>query len=189
MGGTAHCGKAYDGNWLGRTLYEGWDAYHTVLDLQEQDHWPGPEGAMINGGHLVDRYYAEDRVLDVLTRHIFEDSPTPMLFLYAIGGPLVDRVGSGETAYGGRDAKWVVHYKHVFNENDHNRQVSHHRELSRALDRVLPCRGFYNYADKDFTCARSNEEWLQAHFLGNLPRMRYIKRREDPNLIFRSRLS
>ena len=48
------------------------------------------------------------------------------------------------------------------------------------LDRHLP-------VPQDFTCARDNDMWLDAHF-SDVSRMKRIKLQEDPNLMFYSRL-
>jgi len=188
---TGPCRRRAPMGWDKRLLVEGWDRYSSPADLQRQEHWPIPEGQMINGGHTVDTYDVSDRLLDVLQTSIFEDVPRgafSQLYLYGLGYSHRNIVHRS-AAYGGRDAKWVIHTKLVFGSGQSTlvNARNHHRKVSRALDRVLPCKGFYNYADKDFTCAQNNDAWLQAHF-SDVGRMQRIKRSADPDRVFYSRL-
>jgi len=106
-------------------------------------------------------------------------------------GPKVRETPHDATAYGHRDANWVLHYKHQWVPDDvamMETMMQHHREVATAIDRHLPCRNFYNYIDNDMPCAATNEAWLQAHF-SDVPRMHAIKERADPLGLFRSRLT
>jgi len=141
-------------------------------------------------------YWPTDGLLDALHKWTITN-PAPGnrawglgIYLYPLSGPKISSVGDKATAYGGRDAKWIIHYKHSWSSSsDHNKMMSHHRSLSRALDQHTPCKGFYNYADKDFTCAGgSNRKWMEAHF-SDVRRMESIKQTHDPTGVFHSRLT
>merc|ERR1719436_1364031 len=84
----------------------------------------------------------------------------------------------------------MLHYKHQWDASfpEHGPvMLRHHSAMTRALDRHLPCKGFYNYLDNHKTCAGSNDEWLKAHFR-DVERMKRIKHAADPHGTFRSRL-
>ena len=102
-------------------------------------------------------------------------------------GPDIANIPLTQTAYGGREAKYVVHYK-FFGESTDAVKVPL-RDVSVALDQAgLPCKGFYNYANREFPCAASSgDAWLEAHF-SDVSRMRSIKENEDPNNRFVSEL-
>jgi hypothetical protein len=115
-----------------------------------------------------------------------------MVMLYNMGGPAVSQVPIEETPYRGRDAKFVVHFKHQWNEGDaetHDNLMRHHQGMSQALEQHLPCEGFYNYMDGSLPCAGGDsDKWLEAYF-ADVPRMKAIKAAADPASVFRSRLT
>merc|ERR1711972_1117062 len=91
-----------------------------------------------------------------------------LVLLYNLGGPVVGQVPTEATPYRGRDAKFVVHFKHQWNEGDaeaHDDLLKHHQGMSQALETHLPCQGFYNYMDGSLPCAQGDsDKWLEAYF-------------------------
>jgi len=146
---------------------------------------------------MVFTWQAADALYDELLHWLVKELPQGlapygiMIFLYVLGGEKISQFGAKETAYGGRDAKWIIHYKHLWQANNpdvHTNMVSHARSMSKGLSKHLPCRGFYNYIDKDMPCTHnSNDEFLSAT-MSDVEKMRKIKMEVDPNSVFRSRL-
>jgi len=169
-----------------------------LLDRHQGYGEKGQERASKNGGYLVDRYDLPEEFFDTLERWTFgelDESSYPwsvLVLLYNLGGPKLHHIPAEETAYGGRDAKFVVHFKHQWNEDSlssHTDLMAHHRLMSQALEQYLPCRGFYNYMDGTLPCAGGNsEKWLEAYF-ADVQRMKAIKTQADPAGVFWSRLS
>lgn len=92
--------------------------------------------------------------------------------------------------YGPRKAKWVLHTKHQWHPDDlamRDVMIAHHARISHAIDKHLPCSGFYNYIDNEKSCAKTDDEWLAAYF-DDVPRMKQIKFANDPTAVFRGRL-
>merc|ERR1711972_187141 len=115
-----------------------------------------------------------------------------LVLLYNLGGPVVGQVPTEATPYRGRGAKFVVHFKHQWNEGDaeaHDDLLKHHQGMSQALETHLPCQGFYNYMDGSLPCAQGDsDKWLEAYF-ADVPRMKAIKAAADPASVFWSRLA
>jgi FAD binding domain len=174
------------GTWLEQLLREEWDAYTSVDDLAVKPEWPEVWATLSNGGHLV--YSSEetsDAMLAVLQNALENYGDDFYLYLYSMiptsSNTLLD------TPYGGREAKYIVHYKWI--GTDTTVVKASLREISTALDNAgLSCSSFYNYADRSLPCAGdSGEAWLEAHF-SDVPRMRSIRETEDPNQLFVSNL-
>ncbi|KAG7354540.1 FAD linked oxidase-like protein [Nitzschia inconspicua] len=172
------------GSWLDRLLAEDWDGYNTVEDLAVKEDWPEVWATLSNGGHLV--YSSDepnDAMLDVLQTALETYGDDFHLYLYSMipssSNTLLD------TPYGGRDAKYIVHYKWIGSDTTYVK--ANLREISINMDNAgLQCKNFYNYADRSFPCAESSgEAWLEAHF-SDVPRMQSIRAAEDPSLLFTS---
>jgi FAD/FMN-containing dehydrogenase len=172
----------WQGSWMDRLLVEVWDAYKTVEDLAIKPEWPEVWNITSNGGHLV---YSDEEVneamLSVMQNALETHGTEFFFFLYSMipssSSTLMD------TPYGGRDAKWIVHYKWI--GTDANIAKGNLRELSIAFDEAgLQCKNFYNYANREYPCAGdSGEAWLEAHF-SDVSRMRQIREEEDPKGLF-----
>jgi len=194
--------------WLEQILYEsghdhgminvpdGRPKEEGLLDCSNGWGSKGPLNAAKNGGHMGYAWSVTDELLDDVLRFTHQDTPQQeygvMVEWYLTGGPVVESVSRQATAYGPRNAKWVLHYKHQWAATEDNDEMEimmeHHLSMSRAIDRHLPCSNFYNYLDNNMPCAATNDEWLQAHF-SDVPRMKAIKAMADPNGLFRSRIA
>jgi hypothetical protein len=168
-----------------------------LLDRTQGWGAQGPMKASQNGGHMLYQYSMSEELLSTVQEWTFGSEALtgfPYQFeimLYPMGGPVVEQVPEEAMPYGQRSAKLVLHYKHQWETSDLYEQAAmmrHHKGLSRALDAHLPCEGFYNYLDNWKTCARTNDEWNEAHFR-DVDRMKRIKSAEDPSGVFRSRLT
>jgi FAD/FMN-containing dehydrogenase len=158
----------------------------------------GPKRASKNGGYLSNTYEMPEEFFDTLAHWSFGEMDENkyawdlMVMLYNMGGPAVSQVPIQETPYRGRDAKFVVHFKHQWNEGNaetHDNLMRHHQGMSQALEQHLPCEGFYNYMDGSLPCAGGDsDKWLEAYF-ADVPRMKAIKAAADPASVFRSRLT
>lgn len=194
--------------WLDQILYEsGHD--HGMVDVPDgrpkeeglldcSNGWgsKGPLDASKNGGHMGYEWSVTDELLDDVLHFTHQDTPQQaygvMVEWYLTGGPVVESFSRSSAAYGPRDAKWVLHYKHQWAATEGNEvmetMMEHHLSMSEAIDEHLPCSNFYNYLDNDMPCAATNDEWLQAHF-SDVPRMKAIKAAVDPDGVFRSRIA
>lgn len=178
-------GEGYNewlGTWIDRLLQEDWDAYETVEDLAVKPEWPEVWATLANGGHLVhSSEETSDAMLGVLQNALETYGDEFYLYLYSMistsSNTLLD------TAWGGRDAQYIVHYKWI--GSDTAAVKASLRQISIDLDGTgLQCKGFYNYADRSFPCTGdSGEAWLDAHF-SDVSRMRSIREAEDPNQLF-----
>mmetsp|Transcript_42701 Transcript_42701/g.112379 ORF Transcript_42701/g.112379 Transcript_42701/m.112379 type:complete len:857 (+) Transcript_42701:86-2656(+) len=119
------------------------------------------------------------------------------VMIYPMGSPIVRSIAPSATAYGPRNASWVLHYKHQWiagNESKREIMLEHHKQFALSLEQLMPCRAWYNYIDNSLPCARQsgsasiNDAWLHAYFQDNEHRMKAIKAREDPRGVFKSRL-
>mmetsp|Transcript_18361 Transcript_18361/g.27269 ORF Transcript_18361/g.27269 Transcript_18361/m.27269 type:complete len:986 (-) Transcript_18361:49-3006(-) len=182
-GGTAY--TAWAGTWLDRLLKEDWDEYDNMDDLMVKPEWPAVWAVLANGAHMVPSIDASDEMIAVIQNALETYGDGFFLYIYSMTGSHISSVPGTETAYGGRDAKYVVHYKFIGNEEKAVKFPL--RDISIALDEAgLECKGFYNYADREYPCAaESGEQWLEAHF-SDVPRMRAIKESEDPHNRFMS---
>eukprot|EP00542_Grammatophora_oceanica_P018184 CAMPEP_0194049280 /NCGR_PEP_ID=MMETSP0009_2-20130614/30214_1 /TAXON_ID=210454 /ORGANISM="Grammatophora oceanica, Strain CCMP 410" /LENGTH=962 /DNA_ID=CAMNT_0038695391 /DNA_START=115 /DNA_END=3003 /DNA_ORIENTATION=+ len=185
-GGTDY--TVWAGSWFDRLLKEDWDEYETLDDLDVKPEWPPVWAVLANGAHMVPSYDASDEMLAVIQNALETYGDGFFLYVYIMSGPHISSVPPTATAYGGREAKYVVHYKFIGGEETEETEVKFPlRDVSMALDATgLPCKGFYNYADREYPCAaESGESWLEAHF-SDVPRMRTIKQTEDPHNRFMS---
>jgi len=148
-----------------------------VADLLQQDEWPTTLAETFYAGNLlVPTAEPSEALLAALQVRVF-DEPL-LLSIYSLTGPRITDV-QASSAYGGRDAKWVIHWKHVWSNADTaagGRYVSHARSLARELGAAVPwCKSFYNYAaDSYLPCAADRDEWFAAHF-SDVPRLRRLK--------------
>jgi len=205
--GEGSCGNLYPHDWFDQLLFEaGRDSpYHVIennpralMDRHQGYGEQGPVKASKNGGYLAHSYNMTEEMLDTLEHWTYgemDEGKYPwslMVMLYNLGGPAVSRVPLEDTPYRGRDAKFIVHFKHQWNEGSaesHNDLTKHHRLMSQALEKHLPCQGFYNYMDGSLPCAGGDsEKWLEAYFR-DVPRMKAIKAAADPAGVFWSRLT
>jgi len=200
-GGASHCGQ-WQGDWLEKLVDEpGVEGTGDDILLYETK-WPTHDrnirlGAEVNGARHVTTWENPDLVKTLL--YYLHTKPPPgednwelAAWIYITGNPVVENVDKKATAYGGRDSKWTVLFKHTWKPGDmpeHESNMAHHKEMSEALDQHVGCKSFYNYIDKSMTCANGrNHRWLSAYF-SDPGRMKAIKRTHDPNSVFRSRLS
>jgi len=198
----AHCYN-YTQTWIEQLLFES-GMHEGMIEnrpeaLLDRDQGWGAKGLLANknGGHMLYEYNMSEALMDTLLEWTFgekalKDRPYGHgLILYPMGGPKVEEVPVDAAAYGPRSAKLILHYKHQWSPDGSGEQavmLQHHEDMARAFDAHLPCKGFFNYIDNTKPCAKTNEEWLAAHF-HNVSRMRQIKVEADPKGVFRSRLS
>ena len=188
LAGGGHEYYEWTGTWMDRLLKETWDAYDSPRDLAIKSSWPEVWPRMTNGAHMVhSTQETNDAMLGAIQHVLEENKKRPDIFLYIILSSIISSSPSSistDSAYGGRSAKYVVHYKFQGND-DTNNLKSMLREFSIALDDAgLQCKSFYNYADREFPCTQgSGQAWLEAHF-SNVTRMRTIKQTEDPTNLF-----
>ena len=179
------------GPWLQKLLAEPGVGGGGIEKLSERDEWPTNHGNSKNGAVMVPTQDISDAALDALLERVHGNPPTDyayqmMIFIYPMGGDKVTRVGLKDTAYGGRNDKWVIHWREFHAYKPEVR--AHSDSLSRVLEGHLGCRGFYNYMDTDMPCTRgSRDKWLRAVH-SDVDRMRAIKASVDPTDVFRSRL-
>jgi len=185
--------------WLNKLLAEpGISAVDRPSALLDNGRWPTDHSNSIMGSFMVPNHIDESRVHRVV-QHMFKEDPPPggpytaQLYIYIMAGDKVNSVQPLDTAYGHRDAKYVLHWR-VFSANRADVRERHNqfnRDLSAA---GLPCKQYYNYMDGDTKChvdaagIPSKARWLDAYF-SNVPRMKDIKRRRDSLQVFRSHLS
>ena len=116
------------------------------------------------------------------------------VMVYAMGGEKISSVAPKATAYGPREAKWVLHYKHQWeytNASHAQLALAHHERFAKALARTeLPCSSFYNYIDTTLPCARVRGAVEPNAFLAayhsDVPRMLRVKAAADRRGTFRS---
>jgi hypothetical protein len=201
-GGNYQRCSFWQGDWLDKLIEEpGVDGRGDEILLHETK-WPKHDrafrlGAEVNGARSVTTWENPDFVKTLM--YYMHTKPPAVNYnwglaawIYITGHPHVRNIDKKATAYGGRDTKWTVLYKHTWKPGDmseHQANMDHHKEMSEALDQHVGCKSFYNYIDKSLTCASGhNDRWLHAYF-SDVGRMKAIKRQNDPNSVFRSRLS
>jgi len=198
------CVQPHTRAWLDQILYEAGHNHGQFKptggakeDLLNCSSGWGSQGRLTaskSGGKMGYEWLASEGMLDEVLDSMFRTAPEQeygvMLEWYLTGGPKVDEIHRSATAYGPREAKWVLHYKHQWEPSDAammDKMMTHHVALSKALDRHLLCTNFYNYVDNDMSCAATNDDWLAAYF-SDVPLMKAIKLSVDPDNVFRSRL-
>jgi hypothetical protein len=191
--GGANC-KTSHRSWLDELLVQAGVDNNVVHPknkhaLQDRNQGWGPHkpGGMRVGGRNGYSYDIPWDVLNTINHHVFVDpaSSKPWSMYvgwYTIAGPMVENIPRKSTAYGHRDAKWNIHWKITNADGDYGKDKS--RAFQHALDRLLPCKNFYNYLDSDMTCATNDDDWLEAHF-SDVPRLKSVQRNNDPNNVFR----
>ena len=174
--------------------------------LDREQGWGSNHGeAFKTGGYMGTDFQFSDAIIDTIHDQVHGSNMVDGIpygvgvMIYPLGSPIVRSVAPPATAYGPRNASWVLHFKHQWHANDDSERLTmltHHRQFSQALDHHMPCKGWYNYIDNELPCAESlatqhgtiNDGWLHAYFQDNEVRMKQIKMREDPRNVFRSRL-
>lgn len=184
--------------WEEKLLSRSWDTYYSPEDLVVRPEWPewlassgeNLAGTGLNGGFLVPNDYQISRdLVNTLAGYLraspgesWDRASRDSLLLY----PMSRNNAGSSSAYGGRDAKLVIHYKHDrIDEAAGALYQSHVSALENTLveQHGLPCRGFYNYGDTGMACATTDDEWLGAFFSDPL-RIRTILQQQDPNGVF-----
>uniref|UniRef100_A0A7S3PCI4 Berberine/berberine-like domain-containing protein n=1 Tax=Amphora coffeiformis TaxID=265554 RepID=A0A7S3PCI4_9STRA len=185
--------------WEQKLLSRTWDTYSIPSDLVSRPEWPewfassgeNLAGAGMNGSFLVPNDYDISRALiNTLGGYLraspgegWERASKDSLLLYPMAR---NNAAATSTAYGGRDAKLVIHYKHDRIDTalaDAYRSHVSVFENTLATQYNLPCRGFYNYGDSDMACAPTDDAWLAA-FFSDPTRVRNIVQTQDPNGVF-----
>jgi len=200
--GDGHC-HSFAHTWFDQLLFEAGRDHGVIentpaalMDRNQGYGAKGPARASKNGGYLADSYNVSEEMLDTLTDWTFGhmDKPHPwslLVLIYNLGGQKITEVPASSAAYGGRSSKFVVHFKHQWNEEsltDHADLMQHHHDMSVALERHLPCKSFYNYMDGNMPCAKGDwDSWLRA-FFSDVGRMQQIKVTADPQGVFQSHL-
>ena len=150
--------------------------------------------AFKTGGYMGTEWAMPQALIDTIHEQIHvTNTGVPWgcgIMIYPLGGAKIRAFGRRESAYGPRDATWVLHFKHQWVAGHADQlatMLAHHHTTSVAFGQHVRCVGFYNYIDNEFSCAKTNEEWLVAYY-SDVPRMKATKAREDPRGLFRSRL-
>jgi len=190
--GGANCHE-FSKTWLNKLLSEpGINAENNPEALLDNGRWPTNHAQSINGCYMMPWHGVDERAVAEKLKEFFKDRPpsggayTGQVYLYLMGGPKITNIRKEDTAYGNRDAKFTVHWR-FFNANSGDVRW-HHKQFTQELDRLLPCKSFYNYMGEDMTCNHGDREQWLSQFFSNVPRMKAIKRREDPDVVFRNRL-
>jgi FAD/FMN-containing dehydrogenase len=108
--------------------------------------------------------------------------PTPLcqMHLHQLGGA-VARVAEDETAYAGRDAAWVLNIIATWNDpNEDERARSWARETRQQIRAHAAPRTYLNFLGES-----GSEEVQQAYGAAKHRRLRQLKRRFDPDNLFR----
>jgi len=182
--GGGNCYK-FRTTWLEKLLTEpGINAPGNPEALLDNGRWPTDHSNSIMGSWMVPRGLDEGQLYRVIQNAFKEDPPpggpyTAQLYLYSLTGSKITDVPHLQTAYGGRSAKWVLHWRFFSANNDAVR--ARHNRFNRDIRMAgLPCKSFYNYIDGDTEChiepsgMPSKVRWLEAYF-SNVPRMQAIK--------------
>jgi len=108
--------------------------------------------------------------------------PTPLcqVHLHQLGGA-VERVAEDATAYAGRDAAWVANIIATWSDrNDDERARSWARETKRRIGEQASPRTYLNFLGES-----GAEQVRQAYGAAKHERLRRLKRRFDPENLFR----
>jgi FAD/FMN-containing dehydrogenase len=101
------------------------------------------------------------------------------MHLYPIDGAC-QRVGAGETAFGHRDANWSMVVVSAWSDPaDDAANTQWVRDYSDAITPFSEKGGYINFMDDDDT------DRVKANYGGNYDRLLDIKRKYDPDNIFR----
>ena len=180
--------ECYSGSlsWLERLIDEEWALKFSYDDLFVKDTWPNWNlaGPTIAGSVMVPKSRVIDDALLFAIQDYAINTPrtvADLVNIYPMGGSGVNDVDPSSTAYGGRDAGWIIHYKKEKVAENPSLYLEQANEFERALheDHGLPCKGFFNYASHDIPCAPTEDEWLAAHF-SDATRLKEIVLQEDP---------
>lgn len=152
----------------------GFREIQSKFDLMKYGEW---------SGYWKSMYVSDmaDEVLDIATRWTsHRPLGTAVTQLLHMGGE-VSRVGAGETAFGDRSAQYLISAETAWRDDaDEDKCTSWARDFIAEIDELPYSRGTYLNFNGE-TDANSRGE----QFGENLKRLREIKRRYDPENLFR----
>lgn len=106
------------------------------------------------------------------------DNPLLNFLMFSLGGAISDKKPT-DTAYFYRDAKYFVCYSSQWlKESDDKKSI---RELDTLRDRLLP----YAFGDYTGNPDQSLKDPLKVYYGDNVERLRQIKKKYDPDNLFR----
>ena len=157
---------------------------------------PVPYMAIISGSDALfpkgDYYYWKSAFLDSLSDQIIDalvargvDRPSPrsMVELWHLGGA-ISRVGSAETAFGNRDAPFMLNISSIWgNPGDSDRNVEWTRELWAYMRRFSRAGLYLNFAG----FGEEGDDLVRAAYgMPNYERLVALKNKYDPTNLFRT---
>jgi FAD/FMN-containing dehydrogenase len=152
-------------------------------ELQTMFDATNPPGAWYyKTGYLDGAKFREDRFIDVLLEHCDFPSPSPLsrIFIEHLGGAM-GRVPAGETAFVHRAAPFdLIVIAGGFRPEEAERNVQWARRTSDAMRPFMSGAAYVNYLDAD-----AGAEAIKAAYGSAYDRLVALKRRYDPNNIFR----
>ena len=107
-------------------------------------------------------------------------SPAPMATIFESYGGAVNRVGETDTAFPHRGSTLfcLQYFLQWESSTVTNRNVAAIRDLYKAMRPYLPGYSYVNYIDLDL------QNYADAYYKGNLPRLQAIKLKFDPDNFF-----
>lgn len=188
---AAYCGSVQDGEPVVQPLRE---LGEPLIDLSGPWPWIGLQNgfdALFPKGEL--RYW-KSRALAELTEAAIDEiadfaarRPTPAtdIVVWHHGGAM-SRVGETDTAYGGRDAAFLVTVEANWNDPAHNDEaIAWGRELWAALEKHSTGGLYLNFPG----LGEENEALVRAGYGVNYDRLTQLKARYDPTNLFRMNLN
>ena len=188
---AAYCGSVQDGEPVVQPLRE---LGEPVIDLSGPWPWIGLQNgfdALFPKGEL--RYW-KSRALAELTEAAIDEiadfaarRPTPAtdIVVWHHGGAM-SRVGETETAYGGRDAAFLVTVEANWNDPAQNDEaIAWGRELWAALEKHSTGGLYLNFPG----LGEENEALVRAGYGVNYDRLTQLKAKYDPTNLFRMNLN
>ncbi|MBP2476237.1 FAD/FMN-containing dehydrogenase [Crossiella equi] len=136
-----------------------------------------------NGGGHREGFAAASRMLEhrigALDKVVGQVQGRKMDLLFDSLGGAVGAVGTGETAFPHRKALASVQVYAPAEQADHTRVAKSVNEVQSALAGLTGKGAYINYLDP------AQQDWAQASYGPNLPRLREVAKRYDPDGVFR----
>jgi FAD/FMN-containing dehydrogenase len=123
-----------------------------------------------------------DGTLSALHRHtLTRPSPLTSIDVWSLGGAFA-RVPPGETAFGRRDEAFLVNYEaNWIRDADDGANIAWARQSLREIEAMSTARTYLNFAG----LAEEGRTLVEQSFGDSYERLRRVKRRHDPDNLFR----
>jgi len=133
---------------------------------------------LLNHSHLYNAPMGERATLDVLSTLLDHPAGRVNLNIEPLGGAVADKAPNA-TAFPHREASFVIQSQVILRDTDNREALTASNEAMRGVLEAQATGGVYaNYPDLSLS------DWGQKYWGNNLPRLKEIKARHDPETVF-----